>query len=180
MHSYHRQRATTALKRQQGTTQLQDTHAYFRQRTSLNKRRSCRQLSTLHLHAIKYLLFTLWEEGMSEDDREKVKVAIKEALFTLVNSTKKHLKDKDTSSLQERIDKTLKVIDEMAKTLEEDGHIKAAALRKNRLGCSILTAGQLRLPLLTFFSRYHIGLIKSAYSDSESALQLLIDQIRHS
>ena len=47
------------------------------------------------LHAIKYLLFTLWGEGMSKDDRAKVKAAVKEALFTLVNSTKKHLEDKD-------------------------------------------------------------------------------------
>ena len=51
------------------------------------------------LHAIKYLLFTLWGEGMSKDDREKVKVAIKEALFTLVNSTKKHTSKTKTPHL---------------------------------------------------------------------------------
>ncbi|MGB9914442.1 MAG: ISH6 family transposase [Candidatus Bathyarchaeales archaeon] len=84
------------------------------------------------LHAIKYLLFTLWGEGMSKDDREKVKRSIKEALFTLAISTKKHLQDRDAAMLQDRIDKTLKVLDEMAKSLEGEGYVRAAEfLKKN-------------------------------------------------
>ncbi len=84
------------------------------------------------LHAIKYLLFTLWGEGMSKDDRAKVKVAVKEALLTLVNSTKKHLQDKDYDSLQERINKTLKILNEVARQLQEDGYSRAGEfLKKN-------------------------------------------------
>ncbi len=96
------------------------------------------------LHAIKYLLFTLWGEGMSKDDRAKVKVAVKEALFTLVNSTKKHLEDKDYDSLQERIDKTLKTLNEMARQLQDDGYNRAAEfLKKNSR--FVLTFAQLAL-----------------------------------
>ena len=84
------------------------------------------------LHAIKYLLFTLWGEGMSKDDRAKVKAKVKEALFTLVNSTKKHLEDKDYDSLQERMNKTLKTLNEMARQLDEDGYSRAGEfLKKN-------------------------------------------------
>jgi len=39
------------------------------------------------LHALKYLLFTLWGEGMRKEDRIEVEKAVKQALFTLVNST---------------------------------------------------------------------------------------------
>jgi len=59
-------------------------------------------------HALKYLLFTLWGEGVSKDDRTEVERAVKQTLFTLVNSTKKHLKDGDKERLKVRIDKTLK------------------------------------------------------------------------
>ena len=93
---------------------------------------NAKNLQLCILHAIKYLLFTLWGEGMTKDDRVKVKTAIKEALFTLVNSTNKHLKDKDYRSLQERIDKTLKTLNEIAGELEKDGYIRAAEfLKKN-------------------------------------------------
>ena len=50
------------------------------------------------LHALKYLLFTLWGDGMSRDERVKVETAVKETLFTLVNSTKKHLRAKGKDS----------------------------------------------------------------------------------
>jgi len=42
------------------------------------------------LHALKYLLFTLWGEGMRKEDRIEVEKALKQTLFTLVNSAKKH------------------------------------------------------------------------------------------
>jgi hypothetical protein len=78
------------------------------------------------LHALKYLLFTLWGDGMSKDDRLKVEAAVKQALFTLVNSTKKHHKDKDKTQLQRRIHRTLRALHKIAKELNEDGYLRAA------------------------------------------------------
>jgi len=78
------------------------------------------------LHALKYLLFTLWGDGMSKDDRLKVEAAVKHALFTLVNSTKKHLQDKDKMQLQKRINKTLRKLHKIAEELDEDGYPRAS------------------------------------------------------
>ena len=80
------------------------------------------------LHAIKYLLFTLWKEGMSKEERDEAAGAIKQTLFTLVNSTRKHLEDGDEERLQARIDWTLRELHEMARELRERGYPKAAAL----------------------------------------------------
>lgn len=79
------------------------------------------------LHAIKYLLFTLWKEGMSKEERDETARAIRKALFTLVNSTRKHLKDGDIERLRARIDRTLRELHEMARELRERGYPKAAA-----------------------------------------------------
>ena len=79
------------------------------------------------LHAIKYLLFTLWREGMGKGEREEAAGAIKEAFFTLVNSTKKHLGDRDGERLQARIEKTLRELYGMASGLRDRGYPKAAA-----------------------------------------------------
>ena len=78
------------------------------------------------LHALKYLLFTLWGDGMNKDERVKVEAAVKQALFTLVNSTKKHLKDKDKTQLQKRINQTLRTLHKIAEELDEDGYFKAS------------------------------------------------------
>ena len=78
------------------------------------------------LHALKYLLFTLWGEGMSKDDRLEVEKAAKQTLFTLVNSTKKHLKDGDNERLKARIDTTLKELHSIADELEDRGYTKAS------------------------------------------------------
>ena len=78
------------------------------------------------LHALKHLLFTLWGEGMSKDERVKVEASVKHALFTLVNSTKKHLKDKDKMQLQKRIRQTLKKLHKIAEELDEDGYRRAS------------------------------------------------------
>ena len=60
----------------------------------------------------------MWKDGVTKDDRLKIEAAIKEALFTLVNSTKKYLKDKDSDRLQKRIDKTLRALNRIAVELE--------------------------------------------------------------
>ncbi|MBS7614292.1 hypothetical protein KEJ18_00930 [Candidatus Bathyarchaeota archaeon] len=78
------------------------------------------------LHALKYLLFTLWGEGMSKEDRIEVERAVKQALFTLVNSTKKHLKDGDKERLKARIDAALKELHSVAEELEDRGYTKAS------------------------------------------------------
>ena len=78
------------------------------------------------LHALKYLLFTLWGEGMSKDDRIEVEKAVKQTLFTLVNSTKKHLKDKDKERLKARIENTLVELYEIADKLGERHYTKAS------------------------------------------------------
>ena len=79
------------------------------------------------LHALKYLLFTLWGEGMNKDERIEVDEAAKQALFTLVNSTKKHRKDCDKERLKSRIDKTLRELYEIADELGERGYTKASS-----------------------------------------------------
>lgn len=86
-----------------------------------------RRLQLCILHALKYLLFTLWGERMSKDDRDQVKASAKQTLFTLVNSTKKHLIDKDTTRLKDRIDQTHQELYAMAAQLEQRGYPKAAS-----------------------------------------------------
>lgn len=82
------------------------------------------------LHALKYLLFTLWGERMSKDDRNQVEAAVKQTLFTLVKSTKKHLIDKDIQRLKTRIDQTLQELYAMATQLEHRGYPKASSFIK--------------------------------------------------
>lgn len=79
------------------------------------------------LHALKYLLFTLWGEGMRKEDRMEVEGAVKQALFTLVNSAKKHREDGDKERLKTRIEKTLRRLHEIADELEEKGYTKASS-----------------------------------------------------
>lgn len=78
------------------------------------------------LHAMKYLVFTLWGEGMGKKERDEAAGAIKQPLFTLVNSTKKHLEDGDRERLQARIDWTLEELHTTARKLKERGYPKAA------------------------------------------------------
>jgi len=79
------------------------------------------------LHALKYLLFTLWGEGMNKDDRIEVEKAVKQTLFTLVNSTKKHREDGDKERLKTRIESTLVELYEIADELGERGYTKASS-----------------------------------------------------
>jgi len=100
------------------------------------------------LPALKHLLFTLWGDGMSKDDRLKVEETLKETLFTLVNSTKKYPKDQDNCRLQRRIDKTLRALNKIARELEKGDHVRAAEfIRKN--GKFTVTFAQLALQGIT-------------------------------
>ena len=78
------------------------------------------------LHAMKYILFTLWGEGMTKEERMEVEKAVKQALFILVNSTKKHRKDGDKQQLKARIEETLKELNRIAEELKIRGYTKAA------------------------------------------------------
>ena len=79
------------------------------------------------LHALKYLLFTLWGEGMRKEDRIEVEKAVKQALFTLVNSTRKHREDGNKERLKARIEKTLRELRLIADELETRGYTKASS-----------------------------------------------------
>ena len=96
------------------------------------------------LHALKYLLFTLWGEGMRKDERMEVDKAAKQALFTLVNSTKKHREDCDKERLKARIDRTLRELYQIADELEERGYTKASSFI-NRNARFMVTFAQLTL-----------------------------------
>jgi hypothetical protein len=78
------------------------------------------------LHASKHLLFTLWGEGMSGEERIEVEGAVKQTLYTPVNSAKKHLKDTDKEPLEERIEETLRELQDIADGLNERGYPKAS------------------------------------------------------
>ncbi len=78
------------------------------------------------LHALKHLLFTLWGEGMNREERMEVEEAVKQTLYTLVNSAKKHLKDTDKEPLKEKIEETLRQLQDTADELNERGYLKAS------------------------------------------------------
>jgi len=96
------------------------------------------------LHALKYLLFTLWGEGMRKDERMDVDKAARQALFTLVNSTKKHREDCDKERLKARIDRTLRELYQIADELGERGYTKASSFI-NRNARFMVTFAQLTL-----------------------------------
>jgi hypothetical protein len=79
------------------------------------------------LHALKYLMFTLWREGMRREDRDEAAKAVREPLYTLVHSTRRHLEDGDRERLQARIDWTLRELHATAHRLRERGYPRAAA-----------------------------------------------------
>jgi len=63
----------------------------------LNLAYETRQLDLVH--AVKDSLYKLWAEGMSRQERETVGVEMKQLLYTLVNSVKKHMEDDDGEAL---------------------------------------------------------------------------------
>ena len=78
------------------------------------------------LHAIKHLLFTLWREGMSLEERHEGGEMGRHALFPLVYSARRHLEDGDGERLRARIDENLGEIRCMARGLRGRGYPKAA------------------------------------------------------
>ena len=60
------------------------------------------------IHAVKDSFCKLWAEGMSRQERETIGVEMKQFLYALVNSVKKHLEDEDEEALKRRIESTVK------------------------------------------------------------------------
>jgi transposase-like protein len=63
---------------------------------------------------------------MNKQEREAVSVEMKQLLYTLVNSVKKHLKDDDTEALKNRIESTVKSLLTLAEDLKLKGYPKTA------------------------------------------------------
>jgi len=78
------------------------------------------------LHAIKYLLFTLWRVGMSREERDEAARAVRRPLYTLVRSTRRHLEDGNRERLQARISWTLRELHATAHRLRDRGYPRAA------------------------------------------------------
>jgi hypothetical protein len=76
------------------------------------------------IHALKYLLFTLWREGMSLEDGHEAEEAVRHVIFPLVDIAWRHLEDEDR--LRAMIDKTLKGLRRVARGLRRRGYPKAA------------------------------------------------------
>jgi len=80
---------------------------------------------------VKDSLYKLWAEGMSRQERETVGVEMKQLLYTLVNSVKKHLEDYDGEALRNRIESTVKGLIALAERLKMKGYPKTAAFIKS-------------------------------------------------
>lgn len=78
------------------------------------------------IHTLKYLLFTLWREGMSLEDRHEAGEAVRHIIFPLVYSARKHLEDGDRVRLRARIDLPLGELLDQARELGRRGYPKAA------------------------------------------------------
>ena len=95
----------------------------------LNLTYARRQLDLIH--AVKDSLYKLWAEGMSKQERETVGVEMKQHLYTLVNSVKKHLEDYDGEALRNRIESTVKGLMALAENLKLKSYPKTAAFIKS-------------------------------------------------
>jgi hypothetical protein len=99
---------------------------------------------------LKYLLFTLWGERMTKEDGVEVEGAVKQALFTLVNSVKKHREDGDKEGLKARIEETLRRLHEIADDLEERGYANACARSKTLISTTEHSLKQAQHRKLTY------------------------------
>ena len=83
------------------------------------------------VHAVKDSLYKLWAEGMNRQEREAVSIEMKQLLYTLINSVKKHLEDDDTEALKNRIENTVKGLIALAEDLKLKGYPKTVAFIKS-------------------------------------------------
>lgn len=78
------------------------------------------------LHAVKRLMFALWREHASKEEREYLKTELERILYTLVNSTCRHASDGNHEALRRRIESTLKELSILAATLKRRGYREAS------------------------------------------------------
>jgi hypothetical protein len=84
------------------------------------------------VHAVKETMIKLWGEDMPKSDRDIVSKRMKRILFTLVDSVKKHMYDRDVNAIRRRIDYTLEELRCLSKELKRNGYCKASEfIRKN-------------------------------------------------
>jgi hypothetical protein len=78
------------------------------------------------LHAIKRLMYTLWRERASKEEREHLKAELEHIIYTLINSTRKHANDGDHQALRRRIESTLRELSNLAVTMKRQGYREAS------------------------------------------------------
>jgi hypothetical protein len=78
------------------------------------------------VHAVRDSLFRMWMDGASREERKRLSDEMKRILYSLVNSVRKHLADKDRDALSRRINSTLEELGRMADEMGEAGHVKTA------------------------------------------------------
>lgn len=78
------------------------------------------------IHAVKRLMFALWKERASKEEREHLKTELERILYTLVNSTRKHREDGKHEALRRRIKSTLKTLSNLSAELKRRGYREAA------------------------------------------------------
>jgi hypothetical protein len=79
------------------------------------------------VHAVKDSLFRMWMDNSTREERKKLSEEMDRILSTLVNSTRKHLKDGNKKALSKRIKNTLKELGEIASRMEKKGYQKKTA-----------------------------------------------------
>jgi hypothetical protein len=78
------------------------------------------------LHAIKRLMYALWRERASKEEREHLKAELERILYTLINSTNRHANDGDHQALRRRIESTHRELSNLAVTLKRQGYNEAS------------------------------------------------------
>lgn len=96
------------------------------------------------LHAIKRLMFALWREHASKEEREYLKAELERILYTLINSTRRHASDGDHEALRRRIESTLRELSILAARLKRRGYREASEFIA-RNGKLLTTFAQLAL-----------------------------------
>ena len=84
------------------------------------------QVQLDRVHAVKDSLFRMWMDNSTREEREKLSEEMDRILSTLVNSTKKHLKDSNKKRLSKRIKNTLSELENIASRLEKKGYQKTS------------------------------------------------------
>lgn len=78
------------------------------------------------VHAVRDSLYRMWMDGASREERRTLSSDMKRVLYTLFYSVKRHLKDGDRKTLSQRIESTIKELNQLADEMEEKGYLKTS------------------------------------------------------